>query len=441
MEATISELTRPDPAAPPRSGPPGGPPEPPGSPPDRSGPGPSGVQVFTRSPTDRVVTGVAGGLGERMGVDPLLVRVGFVVLASAGGFGVVAYLLAWLASADPDETALAEPARPLAPSSQQLVALGLLLVGALVLLREIGLWFGDALTWPLGLAAGGSALIWARSDERSRARWSRLASRLPDDPVETVLGGPVSLARVAVGGLFVTAGFATFLAANVDLAAVGPGLAAMAVTTAGLGILFGPWVWRLARQLGDERRARIRSEERSEMAAHLHDSVLQTLALIQRSADSREMAGLARVQERELRGWLYGATARPDRLGAAVEAVAARIEQHHRVRIDVVVVGDDVLLDDRLRALVEACGEAMSNAARHSGADLVSVYVETEPDEVVASVSDQGNGFDLDAVPDDRLGIAESIRGRMERHGGKAMVTSEPGEGTEVELRLPRSET
>jgi signal transduction histidine kinase len=176
------------------------------------------------------------------------------------------------------------------------------------------------------------------------------------------------------------------------------------------------------------------------MAAHLHDSVLQTLALIQRTGDPDEMVALARGQERELRTWLYGKTpAGPaDSLSAALDALAAEVERTHRVRIEVVLVGD-CPLDDGVRALVHACREAMVNAARHSRARGVSVYAEVEEDVVTAFVRDQGVGFARGAVPPDRRGIAESIEGRMERNGGVAVIESAPGRGTEVRLAVPRA--
>jgi signal transduction histidine kinase len=190
----------------------------------------------------------------------------------------------------------------------------------------------------------------------------------------------------------------------------------------------------------EERNSRVRSEARAEFAAHLHDSVLQTLALIQRASEPREMAGLARTQERELRAWLYGRapTVRGLTLRDAIDDMASRIERDNQVRVEAIVVGD-LALDDDLQALVAACTEAAHNAARHAGVDVVSVYVEVEPGQVSAYVRDEGSGFDRRSVPADRRGITDSIERRMERHGGSARVRSEPGRGTEVVLRLPRA--
>jgi signal transduction histidine kinase len=383
---------------------------------------------------------VAGGIGERFGVDPLLIRVGFAMLAIAGGSGVVLYLIAWALSTEPDsETARERTVRP--PSARLAFAMGMIVLGTMLLMREVGLWFGDRLVWPIALAAAGSAVIWARSDDRDRARWALAGSRIPGNPVQSLLTGRAGLIRVAVGGLLVASGLALgFANTGPDVAAALDALAGVAVAVVGLGLIFGPWAARMLNQLSEERRGRIRSEARAEMAAHLHDSVLHTLALIQRADASPEVAALARRQERELRAWLYRAPVPPEgRLRPAVEAIATRVEQRHNVPVDVVVVGD-APLDEAGRALVEACQEAALNAARHSGAPLVSVYVEVEPDELSGFVRDEGKGFDPDQVPSDRRGIADSIRGRIRRHGGSVSILSSPGEGTEVQLRLPRRE-
>jgi signal transduction histidine kinase len=306
-----------------------------------------------------------------------------------------------------------------------------------LLLRSAGIWFGDALVWPVLLAASGSILIWTRGDADERARWSRIAARLPGRPVETVLTGPVSLLRVLGGGMLIVAGMGAFLAAHDALAAVGNIVLAVGVTAIGIGLVFGPWLWRLARQASDERRERIRSEERAEMAAQLHDSVLQTLALIQRTDDRDEAVALARGQERELRAWLYGRAGTNDVVSAALDEMAGRVERLHHVSVDTVVVGD-TRLDDKLRAVVDACGEATMNAAKHSGAKQIAVFVEIEPELVTAYVRDDGKGFDPDTVPEDRRGIADSIVGRIERHGGTATIVSAVAEGTDVEIKLPR---
>jgi signal transduction histidine kinase len=200
---------------------------------------------------------------------------------------------------------------------------------------------------------------------------------------------------------------------------------------------------RLLRDLATERRERIRSEERSEIAAHLHDSVLQTLALIQRADAPGRAKTLARRQERELRAWLYDerppdGEGVPATLGAALEQMVTDVEDAHDVEVDLVAVGD-CPMEPRLDALVAALREAAHNAARHAGVTEVSVYVEVEPERVDAYVRDRGRGFDLDAVEPGRLGVRESIVGRMVRHGGKAEVHAALGEGTEVVLEIART--
>jgi signal transduction histidine kinase len=256
---------------------------------------------------------------------------------------------------------------------------------------------------------------------------------------------------VAVGiSLVILGGLAT-LAAVGDLRSIGRSAAGAAVLTAGAILLLGPWMARLARSLTDERRQRIRSEERSEMAAHLHDGVLQTLALIQkRAGDDKAVRSLARRQERELRSWLYGARGPGgvprDGNGEADDGTVATllrrelddVEDRYGVRLDAVLVGD-VPLDDAGRALVAAGREAALNAARHAGVDAVDVYLEVEPDRVSLFVRDRGRGFDPAAVPPDRRGVADSISARVRRHGGTAEVRSAPGEGAEIELSVPRA--
>jgi signal transduction histidine kinase len=242
------------------------------------------------------------------------------------------------------------------------------------------------------------------------------------------------------GGALMTAGLAMYLSSVDANALVGNVALAVGMTIAGGLLIFGPWVWRLVGQLGAERSERIRSGERAEMAAHLHDSVLQTLALMQRTDDPKTMSMLARQQERELRGWLYGPAPSADgeTMRAALDGTAARLESAHQVPIDVVVVGD-APMDDAVKALVAASGEAITNAAIHSGAGLISVFAEATDERADVFVSDQGKGFDVDGADPDRKGISESIVGRMERAGGEVVIASEPGEGTEVHMSVRRS--
>jgi signal transduction histidine kinase len=384
-----------------------------------------------RSRSDRVIGGVAAGIGHHLGVEPFFVRFAFVALSLALGFGVVVYLLAWLLA--PQEAVDAnQPPRArilIRPTIGQALGGALILAGVLLLLAVSGFWFGETLAWPVSLAAIGFAILWARSGEDRRGRW----------PFDAVLTGSVPLPRLAIGSLLILGAMAIVLSYNFRLEVVGPMVLAALVAVGGLALLAGPWAWNIGRELIEERSQRVRTEARAEMAAHLHDSVLQTLALIQRSPQPREMVTLARTQERELRAWLYGRA--PALAGArlrdAIDAMAGRVERDQQVKVEAIVVGD-ADLDEHARALVSALGEATLNAARHSGSTEVSVYAEVEADAISAYVRDHGAGFDPGAVAADRRGIADSIIGRMERHGGTAQVNSRAGGGTEVVMRLPR---
>ena len=393
-----------------------------------------------RSRHNRIIGGVAGGVAAHLGAPVWAVRLTFVALVLAAGFGLVVYLLLWLLA--PLEAADAAPshappaaALPTRPGGRQLTGALLVIGGVIAMLWLLGFTFEGNLFWPIVLGAIGFAVIWARTgDERRRWDPASLGS-----PLASVLSGGRPLARLIGGGILIVAGMAIVLAATTDLSGLMNVVLAVMVTVAGLALLVGPWVWNLGQELITERTSRVRSEARAEMAAHLHDSVLQTLALIQRAREPREMAMLARTQERELRAWLYGrAPSVPGvRLRDALDAMAGRIERSHAVKVETVVVGD-AAMDEAMRALVAATSEATLNAASHSGAAEVSVYVEVEADAATAFVRDHGAGFDPDAVPSDRRGIADSIVGRMQRHGGSADVVS-GDDGTEVRLRLPRS--
>ena len=376
---------------------------------------------------DRLIAGVASGLGHHWGIPVAYIRAAFVAAAFAGGAGIAAYMIAWAVTLDRDEDA--ETPEPRSPA--QHAGLVLIFIGALMGFRGFDLWFGDQIVFPAGLLAFGTAAMWDRSDPVAKDRIARLTGSGDED---------VTRIRVIAGGLLMLAGF-TFFVSSIDaLADVGPALLAVAITVTGFMILFGPLVWRMATDLADERRGRIRSDERAEMAAHLHDSVLQTLALIQRSEDPKRMVTLARGQERELREWLYrrNDAATTNDLSSAIRNQASRVEEGHNIPIDVVVVGDAAITND-LGALSQAAGEAMTNAAKHSGSEKISVYVEVSDSVAEVYVSDTGKGFDPDGPLGDGRGVPDSIIARMERHGGEARIVSEPGEGTEVQLNMPRS--
>ncbi|HEX3623185.1 MAG TPA: PspC domain-containing protein [Acidimicrobiales bacterium] len=398
---------------------------------------------WARSPTDRVLSGACGGVGRAVGVDPLVLRVAVVALTVVGGTGALLYVLAWLLlPQEGSDTSLAvAAARDRGRDLAEVLAIGSIVLGAVLLVRATGVWFNDAFVWPFLLAAVGLAVIWRQAGDDDRSSLLRVVDRFPrpGTPTMDLRSRRAALARVVAGVVFVVLGVAAFLAANDAFSAVSQGVLASAGIVAGLALITGPFWLRMGRDLALERRRRIRSEERAEVAAHLHDSVLQTLALIQRNAeDPRAIVTMARRQERELRGWLFeneqdlpGA----ETLAAALTRAGEEVEGLHGVTVDVVSVGD-LPLDERVRALVAAAREAMVNAAKWSGDLTVSVYAEVRDGEASVFVRDWGAGFDLEAVAPDRHGVRESIVDRMARHGGRAVVKTAPGEGTEVELRL-----
>jgi signal transduction histidine kinase len=398
-------------------------------------------QPLRRDAANALLAGVCAGIARRLAIDPAVVRIGFVVVAiGTSGIAALAYLLLW--AVIPSEARRAEPRRRRGRGSWRIATgVGLLALSVVLVFRQLGLWWSDALVWPLVLAAFGVALLWSLTrpspdeepaepvaDEARRARRSREAA------------GRLSVAGFGIA-LVLGAGL-LFLWANGVLDAAGDTALAALVVIVGLGLILAPLWWRFARSLASERAERIRSQERAEVAAHLHDSVLQTLALVQRRADDpSDVARLARRQERELRSWLAGAPplAPEERLADALRAAAVEVEETRGTPIEVVVVGD-CALDERLEALVAAVREALTNAAKFAAdGGPIRLYAEIEDSRVKAFVDDRGNGFDPDRVPDDRRGLRESIIGRIERHGGRAEVRSEPGRGTEVELTLTRN--
>ena len=353
------------------------------------------LPAFAASSTDRALAGVCGGIAEALGVDATLVRLVFALLALAGGAGIVLYLALWLYAGG---------------EHAWLAALALVVSGSLFL-HALGL--SDRAVVGIALVAAGLAVAWRRG-----------AGLRPDAPLS--YGG---YALVGVGAV-------VLLAPGGD--APTPLLAPGAVV-GGLLLIAGPWLWRLALERDAERAARIRGEERADVAARVHDSVLQTLALIQRhAAEPKRVASLARRQERELRGWLYADRPLGDdgtSVVTALQSVAADVEDVFGVRIELASSGD-APADG---ALVLAAREAMTNAAKFGGVDEVDVYVEVTEHEIAVFVRDRGTGFDRAAVPADRRGLVDSIEARLARAGGSATVVSTPGEGTEVELRVPRS--
>jgi signal transduction histidine kinase/phage shock protein PspC (stress-responsive transcriptional regulator) len=397
-----------------------------------------------RDRSQAVLGGVCAGLGERLGVDPLILRIGFVVAALAGGIGICLYAVCWvLLPAGGDGRAGGSVlSRAIGRRESWMVASGLVLLvlAVLLLFRAWGVWIGDAVVWPLVLATGGGALIWRQSagaavvaePAREQARPGGGAGR----PRRGLRISRPSLGFVALGAALVVGAALVFLWLNGALVPDRDVTLAVLVVVTALTLILAPWWLRLTRGLTEERAERIRTQERAEVAAHLHDSVLQTLALMQKRADDpREVAALARRQERELRSWLNAGSrrARGASLAAALEAAVVEIEDAHGIPVEVVAVGDRPL-DERGEALVAAAREAVLNAVKFAPQGAISVYAEVQGGRAEVFVRDRGPGFDLAAIPPDRRGLRESVLGRMERHGGHAAIHTRPGEGTEVEL-------
>ena len=375
-----------------------------------------GIVRFTRAKDGRLVAGVCAGLAGNLGLDPMVVRLAFVGLAAAGPYGYAAYFAFWVLVPGRDEP----PGRR---RPAQLVAYALLAAGLSVLTGGSGI--AQLALWPVLVVAVGAALLWQQADRDQRERWSTLPKGM--------------WWRGLLGMLLVVGGIGGFFVQKVSPQQIPQVLLATAIILTGVTVILTPWLVRLWQELDAERAERVRSQERAEVAAHIHDSVLHTLTLIQRNAqDPKEVARLARSQERELRAWLYQPKSDSSQLfAAAVKEVSAEVEDAHGVPVEVVCVGD-CPLDDRVSAMVQAAREALVNAAKYSGAPSISVYAEVEGDELEIFVRDRGAGFDLDGVPPDRMGVRGSIIGRMERHGGTARVRSAPGEGTEIRLELKK---
>jgi phage shock protein PspC (stress-responsive transcriptional regulator) len=394
-----------------------------------------------RDPHHRVLAGVCAGIGRRLGIDPIIVRVCFVAAAVSGGVGVLLYVLAWvLLPEEGSDESVIDRVRDRRASWETALGTGLLVLSALLVFRELGIWFSDAIVWPVVLAAAGAAVIWSQSAAASpRPAEEPAPSRSRARSLALPTLGPGALGRVALGAALVIGAAILFLQANDALGQIRDVVLAVVVILIGLVLILAPWWLRLVRTLTAERAERIRSQERAELAAHLHDSVLQTLTLIQRRAgDPQAVSTLARSQERELRSWLQGKSRAGAELtlAGALDAAAAEVEDAHGVTVETVVVGD-CPLDARAEAVVGAAREALVNAAKFARGAPISLYAEVTGERIEAYVRDRGPGFDPDAVPADRRGVRESIVGRMERSGGRALVHAN-GDGTEVELVLER---
>jgi signal transduction histidine kinase/phage shock protein PspC (stress-responsive transcriptional regulator) len=411
---------------------------------------PPPVRRAFRDTQEPILGGVASGLANHLGVPRMWVRAAFIIACAFGGLGVFMYAGLWLVlpadsvfeqAAPGIEGATRGGRRPgrirrltdLGPA----IVLAALGVGGVLLVGSV---LGQGtLFFAIVIGLAGVALLWRQADEAQRERWLDSTGRV--DPVRVVLGdrGWASYARIFAGLALVV--LALVLASlreggSLDFARDVTATALLAVL--GLGVVVGPWIYRLAADLTAERAERVRSQDRADVAAHLHDSVLQTLALIQKNSSNGPLVHrLARSQERDLRAWLYSEEATDEAtVAGALRRMAATIEDAHGISVEVVAVGD-LPYSESLSAIVKAAGEAVTNAAKHAGVDRVDVYAEITGTTVDVFVRDRGVGFDPDTVAEGRFGVQHSIRDRMDRHGGTSEIRSTPGEGSEVRLHLP----
>lgn len=385
----------------------------------------------------RIVGGVAGGVADHLGVDVLKVRMAFVLLSALAGAGIIAYGLLWIFTPGGGDDA-----RPSGTERRQAIGLALLGLGLSVVVSWAFSGTVARVIAPLLVIAVGAALVWREYD----ADGPRSLVGIPAKP------SVVTWSRIIAGVTLVFVGLAVVVLSQVDWGSLGSALLAVAATLIGVGLLTVPLGLRMMHSLNAERAARIRNEEREEIASHLHDSVLQTLALIQRQAgDQQEVLRLARSQERELRRWLFADTGPAESsLAVALRTIAGEVEDQHGVKVTPVTVGD-VAMDgeesgsglpkEHFTAVLGATREALVNAAKHAGVTDIDLFAETEPHQVSVFVRDRGTGFDPDSIPEDRHGLARSIRARVERRGGTVEIVSEPERGTEVRIFLPRTDS
>ncbi|WP_130873579.1 ATP-binding protein [[Pseudopropionibacterium] massiliense] len=395
-----------------------------------------------RDLSQKAIAGVASGIAAHLRLPVVWFRAAFVLLAFFNGLGVFLYGVLWalVPAGEREEAPGLAGATRASMRPQRIdgrIDAGMLFsAGALIAGVLWGMIPGDdtdagrgmSLFWPLLLAGVGVVLIWFQADGGG------LRTRSPGKRAGTI----ASVVRLVGGLILVGSGTSWLLASQFGWDGLQTVVAAAVALLAGVAVVMAPWLLRIWSRVRTADRERLRAEARADMAAHLHDSVLQTLALIQRQADDPVLvASLARRQERELRTWLYGEETRAQTLKGALEQMRIDVEERFPIAVEVICVSD-MDLDEASTALVQAAGEAVTNAAKHSGAPRVDVFAEVEPERVEVFVRDRGCGFDESTIRPDRRGVKESIMARMERHGGTARIRTAPGEGTEVRLELIR---
>jgi signal transduction histidine kinase len=398
-----------------------------------------------RSDDGCILGGVCDGVARRLGLSTKWVRVAWTLTALVFGVGAIAYMVVWVTIARRGETSsiasrMVHDRREL----QIILAISTLVLAILIALQAIGLPDIGGVGWPVAVTALGGLVVWRKCSSAERLRLQELINAAPVSGITSSKSWKVVAIRATVGITLAVIGVGLLSKNGSRSGAAAGALIGAIVLGAGFFTLFAPWWLRTLRELTSERRERVRAQERADMAAHLHDSVLQTLSLIQRSAhDPVEVARLARIQERDLRSWLFRPAAfwtrgeLPSTLAEAAADIERDVEDNYGVAVELVIVGD-CPLDEAISALLAAGREATINAAKWSRAASISVFIEVEADVVSMFVRDLGIGFELQTVPPDRHGITRSIIERMQRVGGHGTVRSAVGEGTEVALTLPR---
>ena len=399
-----------------------------------------------RNVTDAVLGGVCAGIACRLGIDTRRVRLAAALLSLVFGVGLVVYMLCWIAMyRDGEDVPIARRLDGEQRTATIVAWLLAAVLAVLLLVARLDIAVLSPYAWSILLSLVLGVVVWRGSSSSERTHLEAIAQTLPVLGVASGRGWRAIVWRVIPATILIVVGLQILGRVGGVWGAAVPAFLGGGVLIIGILIMLAPWWLQNVRDLSSERRVRVRAEERAALATHVHDSVLQTLTLIERSADDPvTVRRLARAQERDLRSWLFapdyvGATARNDETFASqLRAIQRDVEQDYGVRVDLVVVGD-APLEERLSGLIAAAREAAVNAAKWSGAQAFSVYGEVEPDAISIYVRDTGVGFDPAAVPDDRQGLSHSIRARVEQLGGSSSVRTASGEGTEVTVSMSRA--
>jgi signal transduction histidine kinase len=401
------------------------------------------LRPLRRGRDNCILGGVCGGFATRLGIKERNIRVIFALLTLVFGLGILLYMTFWLVltRSGEDQPIIQQIFQNRREAQVVLVAFIATIV-LIVTLQSTGAGTTDGFGWPLLLSGFAAFAVWRGASIDERSHLTEFFSSAP------LIGGSLSTSRrgivlrVLIGAALIYFGLHQLHHIGGFWGSVGTAIFGTAILVIGVLILFAPWWLQNVRELTSERRERVRAEERASMVAHLHDSVLQTLTLIERTAGNEaDVVRLARNQERELRQWLFSpetSTNAPTSFVGLLGAIEHDIENDYGVRVELVTVGDCVP-DDRVTTLVAAAREGAINAAKWSEAASISIFTEVEPTTISIFVRDRGVGFDPDAIPADRQGVALSIRQRMSQLGGEAFINTEIGSGTEVQLVLPRS--